>query len=109
MKTLQVIEGKLLDFAETGSEGIIWSVQTDWKEEKCSYDHLYEILNGDFLVIWCGLTNKLEFADIIDFDYSTHHWRGIQRNWDPGDWGKMFREGKMAKLVRYSEQKLDLT
>lgn len=76
-----MIKGLLYAWSETGTEGIYWSIQSDYKEKQCSYDNLFVLENGDYLKVFDE--NKLVWEGVIDYDYEVG-WKPYPRNPDYG-------------------------
>jgi len=101
---MKTFDGKLLAYVATGTEGIIWCMQTDHDKEQCSYENLHPLTDGDRLIVWdeCG---KNMFDDAIDIDTSRTeikgYWcRGVQKNVDDDIWFNLFDKRYYAKLIR---------
>lgn len=45
------LDGHLMGWFETGTEGVYWSFVTDWDAKVRSYDNLYVLEEGDILTI----------------------------------------------------------
>lgn len=100
------IKGILEPFCETGTEGIIWSLQ-DVKHispnGQWSYDGLNCLEDGDFLkvfndaarrkVLWQGVI-KMKHPPATEFN------RGIQDGVNEQEWAKMFFDAKPGLLYR---------
>lgn len=46
------LDGHLVAWWETGTEGVYWSLVTDWSATERSYDNLYVLEEGDVLTIF---------------------------------------------------------
>jgi hypothetical protein len=106
-----VIHGRLDPFSETGTEGVIWSVQDDIS---LSYDALHPLENGDHLqvfdergdIIWTGLVD-LEFSRL---QHRQGKWQqqtingtlvhGFNASQTPEEWTDMFIKERCARLVK---------
>jgi hypothetical protein len=113
---MNIIKGTLDPFAETGTEGIIWSLID---ETKSGYDGLFILDNGDYLVVLDPEdSSKIVWEGHIDLEYDRNLtpypmnpqysqqaiqgcWvHGIQTDVDPDDWGTWFFKQYPAKLVK---------
>lgn len=108
------IYGTLEGFAETGTEGVIWSLI---KDDKPSYDSLEFIEQGDYLQIF-NEDGSILWEGTIDYDYSVgyepyplnpscggqvsmgFYVHGIQIGFSPDDWGKLFFYWKEGDIVQ---------
>ena len=114
---MESIDGELMDFFETGTEGVIWSVQqTDVR----GYAGLHTIKAGDALTVY-NEDGSVRWEGVIEPDYEVGwtrfpqnpqhgqqvscgrwvHW--IQRGFTPDEWGDLFfRHGARlrGRLVR---------
>jgi hypothetical protein len=106
------IEGRLEDFFQTGTEGLVWSVV---EEDEMGYDGLHEIQEGDHLTIADQLGHKI-WAGTIRCDresgwrrYPTNpkygqpnalgywiHW--TQKGFKPNDWARLFVRPEYERL-----------
>ncbi|TAL27243.1 MAG: hypothetical protein EPN97_17850 [Alphaproteobacteria bacterium] len=101
------IRGVAHAFCETGTEGVIWSLQ-DEKHispdgKQWSYDGLNCLEDGDFLrvfndaarkdVLWEGEI-KLKYPGTLEYN------RGVQDGVDERSWAKMFFDEKPAILIK---------
>lgn len=123
-KSPTIIDGVLEAFAETGTEGIIWSIYDEkhnTADGKRQYSGLNSIKNGDILtvfndkarkdVLWEGKV-KLEFetqkqAALFNPNYKQQavfgFWvHGLQEGMDAKQWAKMFFDEKPARVTRKS-------
>ncbi len=100
------IKGVLEPFCETGTEGIIWSLQDEKHiapDGSYSYDGLNGLEDGDFLkvfndaarkkVIWQGEI-KLKYPPATQFN------RGVQDGVNERTWTKMFFDEKPGTLYK---------
>lgn len=117
----EVIKGIIFPFAETGTEGIIWSLQDEkyisedgkrWQYDGLNPlqdgDHL-TVLNDDGSVFWEG-TIKLEYKrNYQPYPMNPSHgqqavggcWvHGLQEDVEPEQWLNMFAEQRKAVLRR---------
>jgi hypothetical protein len=110
------IKGILEPFFETGTEGVIWSLQDEkhiGADGSYSYDGLNGLENGDFLkvfndaarkkVIWQGEI-KLIFPPDLRYN------RGVQDGVNKEAWTKMFWDAKPGTLYKkevYDEMKAE--
>lgn len=99
------IKGVAHAFCETGTEGVIWSLQDEKyiSGGQWSYDGLNCLEDGDFLkvfndaarkdVLWEGEI-KLKYPGTLEYN------RGIQDGVDERNWAKMFFDEKPAMLIK---------
>lgn len=125
---MEVIEGRLEGFFETGTEGVVWMIYKDGYNPG-NYNALESIEAGDHLTVF-NEDGSIAWEGEIDPDYEVGyttyprnpeygqqaalgcwvHW--IQKGFQPDDWAKFFIqskatfEGLRAKLVKneYSEE-----
>lgn len=116
---MKAIEGEPLAFFETGTEGVIWSVAEPGK----SYEGLHELEDGDVLLIFSGDYDELLWVGVIDLDWeigvrssplnpeykqqvSNGLWcHGIQRGFEPDQWGQLFSPENKAVLYKTGKRK----
>lgn len=119
---MNIVDGVLEEFFETGCEGLMWTVYEDGKE---GYDGLNTLEPGDHLTVF-GENDEVLFEGLIDPDFEIGykpypqnpqhgqpcalgfwiHW--TQRGWQPDDWARLFVRMKgekplRARLVKASE------
>lgn len=99
------IRGVTHAFCETGTEGVIWSLQDERhiSNGQWSYAGLNCLEDGDFLkvfndvarkvVLWEGEI-KLKYPGTLEYN------RGIQDGVDERSWAKMFFDEKPAMLIK---------
>ncbi|MEZ0225833.1 MAG: hypothetical protein ACAH83_14860 [Alphaproteobacteria bacterium] len=99
------IRGVTHAFCETGTEGVIWSLQDEKhiSNGQWSYAGLNCLEDGDFLkvfndaarkdVLWEGEI-KLKYPGTLEYN------RGIQDGVDERNWAKMFFDEKPAMLIK---------
>ncbi len=120
------IEGNAEAFAQTGTEGIIWSVaravpilerQKGSDHYYYSYDNLITVNNGDILYIF-NSDQTLYWSGKIKLEYKTNYrpypmnpqfgqqavlemWvHGLQKSLDPEFWAQAFLQGKRVYLFK---------
>ncbi len=113
---MQIIEGKLDAFYETGTEGVIWSV---YENGKYGYEALNILNYGDYLRIYSNQDrNEIIWEGNIYLDWEIN-WRkypnnpkygqqevlgywvhGIQKDVEPTTWGRWFFSGLPAQLIK---------
>lgn len=109
-----MIKGQLEPFFETGTEGIIWSIEEPGK----GYEGLHCLKNGDFLKVYKKDTEEVLWEGMIDLEYKRcyqpyplnpqygqqaifGYWiRGLQKSLDPEVWAKMFFDNLKAEFIR---------
>lgn len=123
-KKEMVIDGVLDAFFETGTEGVIWSVYDESRNDENgyrSYDGLHCLEKGDILTVFNDKARKdVLWRGTVDLEFKTNwhsynnphypdagqqavlgFWvNGLQRGMAPEDWAKMFFDEKPARLVR---------
>ena len=67
------LEGHLIGWWETGTEGVHWSLVTDWGAEHASYQNLYVLQEGDDLLIF-GEDDAVAWRGTIAWDRQVR-WR----------------------------------
>lgn len=120
--TMNVINGELEDFFETGCEGLMWALH---EHGKVGYDGLHVINAGDHLTVF-DESDEILFEGLIDPDYEIGHkpypqnqkysqpsalglWiHWTQHGWQPDDWARLFVRYKgekrlTARLVKAGE------
>lgn len=111
------IKGILEPFCETGTEGIVWSLQ-DEKHisadgKQWSYDGLNPLEDGDFLKIFNDAAHKkLIWQGEIKLKHppATRFNRGVQSGVDERKWAQMFFDGKPGTLYKkdvYAQMKAE--
>lgn len=98
-------EGLLFGWFETGTEGIVWSMQ-EFKHigENWSYEGLFPLKNLDILFV-LDQDQKKVWSGVIMFDdtrtaHGYHIW-GIPKGWDSKEWMKlMFNEQHIGIVLR---------
>lgn len=106
--TLQIFEGQVFGWFETGLEGVVWALQTF---ETQNYDGLIVVEKGDHLILR-SQAGEVLFDGIIDPDYeigtqsrfpgdtsgqsiALGHWiHWTQRSWLPDNWASFFISGE---------------
>ncbi|MEK7478571.1 MAG: hypothetical protein AAB626_01440 [Patescibacteria group bacterium] len=121
-RKVKIIRGVLDPFWESGTEGMIWSI--DNGKDKKGYDGLYCIHTGDHLTIY-GEKGEIIFKGKI-FQDTMAGWTEYPRNpgngqplalgcwihwtqigWKPDDWARLFLRGKKPALRAELIQKRD--
>ena len=112
---MNTIKGMLEPFYETGTEGVVWSVND---ENKTGYDALHCLGRGDHLAIY-DLVNPAELVwyGNIDYEYERNkqpfplnpqysqqavfnHWvHGIQKDVEPEQWATWFFKQYPCELI----------
>lgn len=114
-----MISGRLEPFFETGTEGVIWSVNDP---SMPGYDGLWPLYNGDHLRI-IGVHDETVWAGTIEFEYERNWQRfpynpshgqqavndfwvhGLERTLAPETWAAYFFEQYRAELTLGPEQR----
>ena len=108
---MRIIYGQPLSFGETGTEGILWSVQNNPKNKPWSYDDLHCLNNGNYLiimnkrnkVIWHGeIKQETDPKELLANYNNMPHPSWIGRWYQKGEdasWGKMFNPKNHAVLI----------
>jgi hypothetical protein len=108
----QRLDGHLYAWWETGTEGVYWSLVTDWHATRRSYDNVYVLEEGDILTIvdedgsvaWHGMiawdlhTRRLRSPynpDRIQQEVGGLWVHGLQRGVDPEVWVDFFMGHEM--------------
>ena len=111
MKKKKII-GRLLAHSETGTEGLIWTLEENGKKD---YDGHHPLKKGDHLKILNNEKNAVLFDGIINPDYETGkvshpnnkqpnafgywiHW--TQKDWHQDAWAIVFLAGLHAELIK---------
>jgi len=113
-----MITGKLSAYAETGTEGVLWSLFDEYNQ---GYDSLHTLQDGDKLKIYSDKTKtKIVFDGVVSFEYERLYKpyplnpeygqqvepiygcfvHGFQSNVEPHDWSKWFFDGLFAELIK---------
>lgn len=105
------VYGRLEPFFETGTEGIVWSVQDPWLP---SYDGLWCLRAGDHLRVlgkWEGIIDFDYERDVIESSFggrgqAVHgFWvNGLQRDVGSEQWSEMFMHRLRAMLIPGEQQ-----
>lgn len=94
----KIIHGALEPFFETGTEGVIWSIQEYGKN---GYDALNDIKSGDTLTVFSAVTNgEIDWEGRMDFDangpasFKATDWytatvARLPKHIEPADWQKL--------------------
>jgi hypothetical protein len=117
MSTIQLktINGVLEAFAETGTEGILWSVHEQGVQ---GYDGLNVLKNGDYLIILDKKeSDKVIWEGYIELDYQINYrpypmnpqygqqaignfWvHGVQKDFNPDKWLQLFMQENPVRLT----------
>ncbi|MBA4072718.1 MAG: hypothetical protein C0497_12910 [Gemmatimonas sp.] len=106
------LDGHLVAWWETGTEGVYWSLVTDWSATERSHDNLYVLEEGDVLTIfnedgsvaWHGKiawdlhTRRLQSpfnSDRIQQEVAGLWVHGLQRGVDAETWADYFMGHEM--------------
>lgn len=76
------LEGHLYGWWETGTEGVYWSLVTDWGAEHASYENLYPLEDGDELVVYQE-DGAVLWSGTISWDWNVR-WRSYPLNPEQG-------------------------
>lgn len=114
-----IVEGIAYGWWETGTEGVHWAVQANWKGERWSYDDLHVLQDGDRLQITDTETNAVVFDGAVELDTEAckvegQEWgqgvcgfyvHGVQVGVDPERWfGWFMHEPKGRYLARLERE-----
>lgn len=111
------VNGTLLAFFETGTEGVLWSFM---ETGKLGYDALHVLEKGDRIKVFNDAARKdVVFDGAVDLEYRRRYhpypgnpkhgqqvvdgmWvHGLQRGETPERWAAMFFDEKPAELTRH--------
>jgi hypothetical protein len=109
--SIMVVHGRLYPFQETGTEGVIWSVDDDLA---LSYDALRPLEAGDHLqifgsdgsILWSGpIDNALTYQGWDDpverqWEFEASMARGFSSTSNSERWDRMFYRRRCARLVK---------
>lgn len=76
------LDGHLYGWWETGTEGVYWSLVTDWGAEQVSYENLWTLEEGDELVTYQEDSAVL-WSGVVKWDRKTR-WRRYPLNPEHG-------------------------
>ena len=113
MSKVEIFEGILEPFYETGTEGILWSIQehkhihsTGGYENgpRWDYEGLKTLENGDQLIVY-KKDGSVEIEYKINLDtsimtYNGYYVYGMPKSIDHTLWWKLFEERRNCKVIR---------
>jgi hypothetical protein len=123
------IEGVPYGFWETGTEGVLWTVQANWRGPSWRYEDMHYLEDGDHLTIRDAasgqvlFTGKVKLSDELNVQTIATDWfgkplgysykaqvingryvHGVQEGVDPALWFEWFMESLDSSRVDFKTQ-----